>query len=326
MAGSARLEDHAMSSLDRRTFLAAAGAALALGPDPGRASVPSATGSRALRLGAPVWVEEDDPEALARAHRARGYRAAYCPSIPLDDRERIRATAEAFARQDVVVAEVGRWVNLLDADPVTRRQNLALVTEGLALAEAVGARCCVDIAGSFSTTSWFGPHPDNLTSRFFDAAVENARAIIDAVRPRRARFCYEMMGWSLPDSAEAVLEMRKAVDRAAFAVHLDPCNLVNSPRHYYRSSALLEECYGKLGGLIASVHAKDLTWDVETSLHFREVRPGLGSLDYGEWLSCHVRYAPETPLMLEHLPSQQEYDAARDHIREKAERVGVRLE
>ena len=50
---------------------------------------------------------------------------------------------------------------------------------------------------------WYGPHPDNLSPKFFDMAVENARKIIDAVKPKRAKFCYEMMGWTLPDSADA---------------------------------------------------------------------------------------------------------------------------
>ena len=36
-----------------------------------------------------------DPEALALAHRKLGYRAAYCPKIPLTDTDRIKATAEA---------------------------------------------------------------------------------------------------------------------------------------------------------------------------------------------------------------------------------------
>ena len=65
----------------------------------------------------------------------------------------------AFAKHDVVLAEVGRWCNLLDADPVRRAANLKNVSEGLALAEALGARCCVDIAGSYNAKSWFGPHP-----------------------------------------------------------------------------------------------------------------------------------------------------------------------
>ena len=42
-----------------------------------------------------------------------------------------------------------------------------------------------------------------------------------------------MMGWSLPDSPDSYLKMMKAVDRETFAVHLDPCNLVNSPARFY---------------------------------------------------------------------------------------------
>jgi sugar phosphate isomerase/epimerase len=217
-------------------------------------------------------------------------------------------------------------VNLLDPDPEARKKNIATVTDGLALAEAVGARCCVDIAGSFSPTSWFGPHPDNLSQRFFDAAVENARAILDAVKPTRTTFCYEMMAWSLPDSPDACLRMLKAVDRKAFAVHLDPCNLVSSPDRYYRSSDLLRECYAKLGPHVASVHAKDLTWDVEMAVHFREVRIGLGSIDYAVFLAEHARSCPDVPLMLEHLSGEAEYDAARDQVRATGERLGLRFE
>jgi len=311
------------SPLDRRSFLAA-GAAAAAGALARPATAAPSAGP--LRLGAPVSLPGDDPEALARAHRAKGYRAAYCPNVRLDDRERIRATVEAFGRHDVTIAEVGRWVNLLDPDPEARRKNLATVSDGLALAEAMGARCCVDIAGSFSTTSWFGPHPDNLSDRFFDAAVENARKIVDAVKPARTTFCYEMMAWSLPDSPDACLRMLKAVDRKAFAVHLDPCNLVNSPQRYYRSSDLIRECYAKLGPHVASVHAKDLTWDVEMAVHFREVRNGLGTIDHGVFLAEHARHAPDAPIMLEHLPGEAEYDAARDHVRSAGERIGLRFE
>jgi sugar phosphate isomerase/epimerase len=311
----------------RRAFLAAAaGAAAAAVPTRARAADASPAPARPLRLGGPIFEKSDDPEVLARAHRAKGYRAAYCPKLSVADADRIKETERAFARNDVAIAEVGRWVNLLDSDPDKRRQNLATVTDGLALADAIGARCCVDIAGSFSTTSWFGPHPDNLTARFFDAAVENARKIIDAVKPTRTVFTYEMMAWSLPDGPDACLRMIEAVDRKAFAVHLDPCNLINSPERNYRSSDVIRECYGKLGPRIASVHAKDLAWDVEYAVHFREVRIGLGTIDYGVFLAEHAKHAPDVPLMLEHLPNESEYDAARAQVMASGERIGLRFE
>ena len=276
-----------------------------------------------LRLGGPSFAKTEDPDEVALALRKLGYRAAYCPGVSLRDTDRIHALSQAFAKHDVVIAEVGRWCNLLDPDPEKRRQNLEKVTEGLALAEAVGALCCVDIAGSFSKTSWFGPHPDNLSPQFFDAAVENARKIIDAVKPTRARFCYEVMGWSLPDSPDSYVKMIKAVDRPAFAAHLDPCNLVNSPEKFYHNTALLNECFDKLGQWIVSCHAKDLTWDVEMNVHFREVAPGKGSLDYETYLKRLAELPQNAPLMLEHLASAADYTGGREHIFQLGHRVGL---
>lgn len=315
------------TALNRRSFLrktAVTSAALAALPTGlslrGAAAMPPA---KFIRLGGPVGGGAIDPEALALAHRKLGYRAAYCPGIPVSDAARIKATAEAFAKHDVVLAEVGRWVNLLDADEAKRKKNLENVTDGLALAEAIGARCCVDIAGSFNPTSWFGPHPDNFSPKFFDAAVENARKIIDAVKPKRAKFCYEMMGWAMPETPDRYLQFIKAVDREAFGVHLDPCNLINSPEKFYRNTDLLNECFDKLGRWIASCHAKDLTWDIEMNVHFREVRPGTGTLDYATFLKRLVALPHQPPLMMEHLPNAEEYDKARQYIFEAGGKLGL---
>jgi sugar phosphate isomerase/epimerase len=288
------------------------------------ASNPDPTGS--IRLGGPIFVKTDDPDELATAHQQLGYIAAYCPKVDLKDTARIKAIAAAFAKRNLVIAEVGRWVNLLDADAEKRNANLKLVTEGLALAEEIGALGCVDIAGSFNPTVWYGPHPDNLSQRMFDAAVENARKIIDAVKPKRAKFSYEMMGWTLPDSPDSCLKLLKAVDRPTLAVHLDPCNLVNSPIRFYRNTDLLNECFDKLGKWIVSCHAKDLTWDAEMNVHFREVRPGAGSMDYTTYLRRLSALPHRPPLMLEHLPNAEEYDKARLHLFELGKKIDLRFD
>jgi sugar phosphate isomerase/epimerase len=316
-----------MREISRRRFVAeslvAAGAARrTMASGAGCLQAAGSTGAK-IRLGGPVFVRTEDPDELALAHVKLGYRAAYCPNVSLNDQARVSAVRDAFKKRDVVIAEVGRWVNLLDADPEKRRQNLKQVTEGLALAEAIGALCCVDIAGSYNPTRWDGPHPDNLSDRFFDAAVENARSVIDAVKPKRAKFSYEMMGWTIPDSPDSALRLLKAVDRPAFAVHLDPCNLINSPTRFYRSTELLNECFDKLGPWIVSCHAKDLTWDPEMNVHFREVRPGAGSLDYRVYLE-RLSKLPQAPtLMIEHLPNAEEFDKARGYILEVGKANGI---
>jgi len=287
---------------------------------------PPAAASHPIRLGGPLVGQRfKDPEEWALAHKKLGYAAAYCPPLKLDDRQRIADVARAFAKHDVMLAEVGRWCNLLDADPAKRAANLQTVTDGLALAEAVGALNCVDIAGSFNPTVWFGPHPDNLSPRFFDAIVENARKIIDAVKPRRAKFSYEMMGWALPDSAASYLRLIKAVDRPAFGVHLDPCNVISSPERYYNTTAVLNEIFDTLGPWIVSCHAKDIAWSnpVEMQIHILEVLPGTGVLDYATYLKRLAALPGDVPLMQEHLKTAEEYATAKQYIKDTGGKAGV---
>src|SRR5664279_6279577 len=114
----------------RRTFIrdsfAVAATAALLEPGPvlfGQASAAEPK-LRSIRLGGPSFANTEDPEVLALAHRKLGYRAAYCPGVALKDTDRIRALTDAFTKHDVVIAEVGRWCNLLDTDPAKRQQNL----------------------------------------------------------------------------------------------------------------------------------------------------------------------------------------------------------
>jgi len=314
----------------RRRFLKLSASAMAAGVTSVRlskavAKATDATRAHPIRIGGPVFGVANDPEELAQAHKKLGYGAAYCPSVDLNDTDRIRAIREAFSRTDVVIAEVGRWVNLLDADPARRAANLKTVTEGLALAEAVGARCCVDIAGSYSKENWFGPHPKNLSQEFFDATVENARKIIDAVKPKRAKFTLEVMGWALPDSVESYLKLIRAIDRKGFGVHLDPCNMINSPRRFYDNTGLLNKCFDKLGPWIVSCHAKDLTWDVEMNVHFREVCLGTGSLDYTTYLKRLATLPGDVPLMIEHMQGPEEYDRSRRYLLDLGKKIGIRF-
>jgi len=276
-----------------------------------------------VRLGGPIFLRSEDPGELAREHRRLGYSAAYCPNVALHDSDRIRAVEKAFAAENVVIAEVGAWKNMLDPDAAKRKQNLDYVVERCALADAVGARCCVDIAGSYNPDVWYGMDPKNLSKEFLDATVENCRHVIDAVKPKRTRFTIEMMPWNLPDGPDAYLELIRAVSRKSFAVHLDVCNAINSPRLFYNSGQLIRDCFRKLGPWIASCHAKDLQWVPEYNVHFLEVVPGRGKVDYRAYLSELAKLPVDAPLMLEHLKNAAEYDEGRAYIQKVAAETGV---
>ncbi len=272
-----------------------------------------------------MFLKSEDPVALAKEHRRLGYSAAYCPKVTAEESAQIAAISKAFAAENVAIAEVGAWVNMLDPDSEKRRANLSYVIERMALAEAVGARCCVDYAGSFHPKIPWGPDPRNLSDEFFDATVENCRKIVDAIQPRRSVFSIEMMGWNLPDSPDAYVKLVKAVDRKTFAVHMDVCNGINSPRKFYENAKFIDECFSKLGRWIVSCHAKDLQWVPELNVHFLEVIPGRGSVDYRAYLTALAQLPVDAPLMLEHLKTAEEYDEGRAYIQRIAHQAGVSL-
>jgi len=277
-----------------------------------------------MRLGGPIHGEFDSPEAWVAAVQQRGYRAAYCP-IALDaDQATIEAYAHAAQAADIVIAEVGAWSNPLSPDAAIRAAAIERCTRSLDLAERIGARCCVNIAGSRGTR-WDGPHADDLTEATFALIVETVQGIIDAVRPTRTFYTLEPMPYMYPDSIESYQRLIVAIDRPAFAVHFDPVNLINSPQRYFANGAFMRAFIAQLGPLIKSCHAKDTILRQQLTVHIDEVRPGLGTLDYPALLHALTQLDPDLPLMLEHLPDQAEYEAAAAYVRAVAAHEGITL-
>ncbi len=170
--------------------------------------------------------------------RGRTARLATVPPIALPvgigDAQRLADIEKAFAAENVVIAEIGIWRNLVTRDAAVRKAHREIAVEKLAVADAVGARCAVSYIGSYAPGSDYGPSPENFTDEAFDDAVEAARYLIDTVKPRRAKFALEMEQYSLPDSVDLYVELIRAVDRPAFAAHVDPVNLVLTPAHLLR--------------------------------------------------------------------------------------------
>jgi sugar phosphate isomerase/epimerase len=277
-----------------------------------------------MRLGGQVFSKGDGPEAWAAAVNAAGYRAAFCPVSPEADEDTVRAYSDIARKADIVIAEVGAWSNPLSPDPAIAMAALEKCKASLALAERIGARCCVNIAGSRGE-KWDGPDGVDLTEETFDQIVAVVRDIIDTVEPTRSYYTLETMPWMYPDSPDAYLRLIKAIDRKGFAVHLDLVNMVCSPQRYFANGRLIQECFEKLGAHIKSCHAKDILLQKHLTVHLDEVRPGQGNLDYATFLKELSRLDIDTPLMIEHLPSEEEYRLAAAHIRAVAAREGIPL-
>ncbi|MBV8847676.1 MAG: sugar phosphate isomerase/epimerase [Bryobacterales bacterium] len=304
----------------------AAGKRIPLG---GNVILPGATAVSTLD-GQIGYREIDDPVVLAQEHKRLGYTAAFCPEARPGDTARVNAIRKAFADVDVLIAEVGAWRNMMTPDPGAKKANLEYVMQRLALADELGVKCCVDIAGSFDGNTLSGPHPKNLSKEFFDGTVENCRKILDTVRPKVAKFSIEMKAWDIPDGPDSYLELIRAIDRTTFGVHIDICNIISSPIRYYNNTALIHETFQKLGRWVLSCHAKDLRWVPQVNVNFEEVPPGDGGIpgqgggvDYHAYLTEVAKLG--VPLMLEHFNTNEEFLRGARYIRSVAGKLGLSI-
>ena len=266
-----------------------------------------------MRFGHPVYNFSNADEWIAR-HKEDNLTAAYwCLGDDANDDE-VCAYAEAAKKNDIVIAEVGAWSNIISMNADEKKAAVELNIKRLKTADRVGARCCVNIAGT-KAKKWDGYDKANYAAETIDEIAQTVQFIIDSAEPINTFYTIELMPWAIPDSADSYLELMEKVDRKAFAVHLDPVNIINSPRKYTFNTDFLGDMFDKLAPYIKSAHAKDVIMNDTFVTHISETIPGTGNLDYATYLTRMKSLPGDVPLMLEHLSTYAEYKAAADYIR-----------
>ncbi len=312
-------------SLTRRQFSKLTAAGLAVMSVPGIAAFKNAGNetSNCIRLGGPVWGDTSDPGKWAELVKSEGYTAAYCPVETGTAETTVKAFEMAAQKAGIVISEVGAWSNPISRDEKIRKEAIKKCKDSMALADLIGAGCCVNISGSRGE-QWDGPDLDNFSKDTFDLIVRTTREIIDEVNPVRSFFTLETMPWIFPDSPDSYLDLIRAIDRKQFGVHLDPVNMISSPRRYYSTGVFIKECFDKLGPYIKNCHAKDILLHTNLTVHLDEVLLGTGGLDYKVFLT-ELSKLDNVPLMLEHLKTREEYVQAAANVRKVAASAGIRF-
>jgi sugar phosphate isomerase/epimerase len=182
----------------------------------------------------------------------------------------------------------------------------------------------VALAGS-RAERWDAPHKNNLDDDTFAMVVDNIRAIIDAVKPKRTFFALEPMPWTFPVDADSQERLLKAVDRPSLGVHYDPVNMVYSLDRYYNSGAYIRDFVRRLGAKIRVVHLKDVALEDSYVFKFSERIPGQGGLDYAALLESLAPLDADLPIATEHLTNQKDYDDAERFVRGKCASLNLPL-
>jgi sugar phosphate isomerase/epimerase len=277
-----------------------------------------------MRIGGEIKKSYGNPEEWLQRVRELRYSAVLAPVGSDTPAEIRKAYVDCAKMNDIVIGEVGIWRNPISLNPEEAAENKEYCKERLALAEELGANCCVNIAGSRGEI-WDGPYAENYDEDVYTLIVDTTREIIDCVNPVRTFFTLEPMPWMLPDSPDSYLKLIKDIDRKGFAVHLDFINMINSPERFLKRDAFIEECFQKLGPYIKSIHAKDVSMEKAYPCVLHELMPGRGAVDYRKVVRLCEKLGKDTTVFVEHQETHEEYAEASGFVRRVAEREGIKV-
>ena len=276
-----------------------------------------------MRLGGSVMKPYASPKEWLQHVKELGYSAVIFPVESTAPLSVIREYEQVCRDNDLLIGEVGAWRNVMAHDEKERAANMDWNIRQLELAETVGANCCVNISGSFADM-WDGYHPALDTRETWELVVENTQRIIDAVKPTHTAYSLEPMPWMVPESPEQYLQLLRDVDRPAFKVHLDYCNMLNSIERYRHASEFITKCFDLLGENIVSIHAKDaLIVQGALPVNINEVMPGEGSIDLSLVTKLAHGLGDDIPVFVEHLDTHEDYLQAAAAMREAARKANV---
>ncbi|MCQ2494279.1 MAG: sugar phosphate isomerase/epimerase [Lachnospiraceae bacterium] len=259
-----------------------------------------------MRLGLSTNFNEDSAEKWAKKMVSLGCKSVVFPLNCEASDSQINEYVEAAKANDLLIAEVGIWRNALDPDDDARKKNLEYSIKQLALADKIGARCAVNVAGSFGAR-WDGGYKENFSVEMLEKTVEMVRTVIDEAKPKNTYFSLEPMPWMVPTGPKEYQKLIEAVDRDRFGVHMDIINMINCPTRYFFPEEFLEETFETLGDKIKSCHLKDVKLLDGFTFQLQECACGEGVFPIEKYIDLADKYDVDMPMIIEHLSSDDEY-------------------
>ena len=273
--------------------------------------------SEAMVLGVSHTMSHKEPKEWADKHRQLGCKTVIFPVNSDAPDSLVFAYEEAAKDAGLSIAEVGVWNNPIDADLSVRAKNREYCVRQLELAEAVKARCCVNVVGAFAGERWDGGCAENFSQAAFDCIVESVQEIIDKVKPVHTKYSLEPMPWMLPTGPDEYLKLIEAIKRDAFGVHMDLVNMINCPERYFFPEQFMQDCFTKLKGKICSCHIKDIRLLAPFTFQLEECACGDGVLPLETYAKLAGEEDEKMPMIIEHLSSEQAYLDSMKYVKER---------
>ncbi|MBQ1570921.1 MAG: TIM barrel protein, partial [Clostridiales bacterium] len=150
-----------------------------------------------MRLGTSSPLMHNSAEEWAKNQTALGCRAVVFPLSSDDPEEKINEYVDAAKKHSLLIAEVGIWRNAMSQDPEDRKAQRDYCVNQLKLADRIGARCAVNVAGAMGPR-WDGYYKENFSAETRKEIVKMVQEIIDRAEITNTYFTLEPMPWMIP--------------------------------------------------------------------------------------------------------------------------------
>lgn len=269
-----------------------------------------------MRIGVSAEIGHSSPEEWMEKLKAWKCTCAIFPTDYTEEESVIRRYAKLAEKNDIVIGEVGAWCNPLAPDSRERECAMERCIGQLRLADAINARCCVNITGA-AGPRWDGAYRGNFTKEHYKEIVRSIREIIDTAKPERTWYTIEPMPWMVPMGPKEYKKLLEDVDRERFAVHMDLANMINNVERYFFADEFIEECFDFLGPQIKSCHIKDAKLGGEFYCHIEQAACGEGTLNLEHYAERIEKINSDMTVYVEHLKTEEEYPAAVGYLYER---------
>ena len=269
-----------------------------------------------MRLGTSSPLGHDTAINWAKNQIKIGCSSVVFPVDSSEQEEKITEYKNAADKAGLMIAEVGIWRNALSLDPNERRKNMDYCVEQLRMADLIGAKCCVNVAGAFGKR-WDGAYKENFSKQAREEIIKMVREIIDRADVKNTYFALEPMPWMIPTGPKDYLKLLDEVERDRFAVHMDVINMINSIDRYFNPKELVDECKELLGDRIKSCHIKDIHLCDEYTTMLGECAPGCGEFPIRYYVQKMNEINEDMPMILEHLSTDEEYLKYMGYLKEE---------
>lgn len=269
-----------------------------------------------MRLGTSSPLRHESVMEWAENQIRLGCRSIVFPLCADDHDDKIKEYADAAAANDLLIAEVGIWRNCMSTDPSDRKEQRDYCVRQLQLADRMGARCAVNVAGAMGPR-WDGHYKENFSKETRTEIVRMVQEIIDRAEVTNTYFTLEPMPWMVPSGPEDYARLLEEVKRDRFAVHMDIINMTNSIDRYYGAEAFIDRCAELFGDRIRSCHIKDVHLKEEYTLQLEECAPGKGEYPLRYYVDKMNSIDPDMPVILEHLNTDEEYILYMSYLKEE---------